>query len=51
VFDDFVEVSVSGFLTWLRFFTAPLRALSPAGLLIAIIASCSRDNAWIEWIE
>ena len=34
-----VDVLVSGFLSWVRFYTAPLRALSPVGLLIAICAS------------
>src|ERR1700709_2600600 len=36
-----VEVLVSGFFSWLRFFTAPLRALSPIGLFTAISASQS----------
>jgi hypothetical protein len=35
----FVDVSVSGFFNCVRFFTAPLRALSPVGLLTAIDAS------------
>jgi hypothetical protein len=32
-----VEVFVRGFLSWVRFFTAPFRALSPVGLLTAIL--------------
>jgi hypothetical protein len=32
-------------LSWLRFFTAPLRALSPTGLLTAMVASSFDDNA------
>jgi hypothetical protein len=42
-----VAVLVSGFLSWVRFFTAPLRALSPNGLLTAI-ASCFGDNRRLE---
>jgi hypothetical protein len=42
----FVEVLVRGFFNCVRFFTAPLRALSPIGLLIAIVASCFDYNAW-----
>jgi hypothetical protein len=39
------QVLVSGFLSWVRFFTAPLRALSPLGLFTAMVASCLSDNA------
>lgn len=35
----FVEVLVSGFFNCVRFFTAPLRALSPLGLFTAIATS------------
>ncbi|MET0709192.1 MAG: hypothetical protein ABWY82_20470 [Tardiphaga sp.] len=43
---------------WLRFFTAPLRALSPVGLLTAMISSCAagcgyrnygRREIWFQW--
>jgi len=41
-----VEVLVSGFFSYVRFFTAPLRALSPVGLLTAISTSSFRHNTW-----
>ena len=34
-----LDVFVSGFFNWVRFFTAPLRALSPVGLFTAMGAS------------
>jgi len=34
----YVVASPIGVFVWLRFFTAPLRTLSPVGLLIAIAA-------------
>jgi hypothetical protein len=43
-----VDVFVRGFFNCVRFFTAPLRALSPTGLFTAIVASCFTDNAWQE---
>ena len=40
----YVEVLVSGFFNCARFLTAPLRSLSPVGLLTAIASSCSPTN-------
>src|ERR1700755_699042 len=40
-----VEVFVSGFLSCVRFFTAPLRALSPTGLFTALVPSQKGINS------
>ena len=39
-----VAVFVSGFFNYVRFFTAPLRKLSPVGLLTAIAVSPVRSR-------
>ena len=33
-------------LSWVRYFTAPLRALSPVGSLLVTISSCSAKKSW-----